>query len=283
MYWYLLAITSVITISVAIILERSLMKKENSSPIGYAIIFQFLLGFFSLMFAIILGRLAFPPIFKMPILFILAAFLWTGSTLFSFYAIKIIGAGELIIITSSSSIISIILGLIVLGEKLSILNFVGIFLVLISVFIVTTSKLTFSSKRGIIFAFISAICSGIAVIIDATILKSYDAFSYTAIMSFLPCIILIIFFLKELNKIKSNLNLKFILKMTIFCFIYTISAICYYLAFQNGAPISILAPISRSAVVLTIILAAIFLKERADLARKFIASLIMLLGLVLLG
>lgn len=274
---------NVVTTSIASLLQRVLMKEDKSDPIGYAIIFQILLGLSSLLFTIIFSKFVFPPVTKMPLYFVLSAFLWTGYTVLSFYALKRLNAGEVTILISSSSLITVSLGILLLHETLRLQSIIALLLVFGALFVVTSEKLSFSSKKGVMLALIAALCSGIAVVSDAIILKSYEAFSFMAFMSFLPGIILFMAFPKRIGKIIPVLNTKFIFTMILFSVIYSIQGIAYYFAFTKGAPISQLAPITRASVVLTVILAAIFLKERSQLTRKIFAAILMTIGVILLG
>lgn len=283
MSWLVLAFISVITVSIAIILERVLMKDEASDPISYAIVFQLVLGFISVLIALLFGRFTLPNLEGLTLRFILSSFLWAGATVFGFQAIKKLTAGEVTILTTSSSVVSIILGLVVLKEVLSLNIVLGTLLVFFAIWIVKSEKVSFKSRRGIGFALLSAVFGGIAVVNDAIILRSYEAFSYTAIMSILPGIVLILLFPQKIVKIKKLLNSKFIMLMTIFCVFYSIQAIAYYLAFQNGAPVSQLSPLIKSSIVLTVLLGAIFLNERQNLSKKILASVLVTIGAILLG
>ncbi len=144
-------------------------------------------------------------------------------------------------------------------------------------------KLSFKSREGVLYALVAATCAGVAVVVDALILKNYDAFSYVTIMSFLPGLILLSFFPRQIVKIPDLLKPKAFVFMTMFCFIYTIQGLSYYLAFQNGAPMSQLTPLSKSSIILTVILAVIFLQEKSNLKRKIIAAILVTIGAVLLG
>ena len=283
MSWPILACISIITVSVAGILERVLMKNEQSNPIGYAILFQLILGSISLVFAVVFGKFALPSVSIPWYQFIISSVLWAASTVFTFQAVKTLTAGEVTILSASGAIISILLGIIFLREVLTVPLLIGTVLILLAIWIINTEHVSFSSKRGIIFALLAALCAGIAVVNDASILKHYEAFSYTAIMSFLPGILLICCFPKELVKTVRTIHRNVIFMMVIFCLFYAIQAITYYLAFQYGAPVSQLSPLTKSSIVLTVILAAVFLKEKSNLPKKIIAAILVTVGAILLG
>jgi uncharacterized membrane protein len=154
---------------------------------------------------------------------------------------------------------------------------------MIAIWLVNSEKLSFKSREGVIYALISASCAGVAIVLDAVILKSYDAYSYLAVMSFLPGLVLMCIFPKQLTKIPKMLKPKKFLFMALFCFIYTIQSASYYLAYQGGAPMSQLTPLSKSYIVLTIVLAVIFLNEKSNLGKKIIAAILVSVGAILLS
>ncbi|PIP52190.1 hypothetical protein COX09_03000, partial [Candidatus Beckwithbacteria bacterium CG23_combo_of_CG06-09_8_20_14_all_47_9] len=91
---------------------------------------------------------------------------------------------------------------------------------------------------------------------------------HMTIISLLPGLILLLLFPKQFIESKKLINLKRIRLMIVFCIFYSIQGIAYYLAFQKDAPVSQLSPLVRSSIVLTVLLGAIFLKERQDLVKK---------------
>lgn len=284
MSWLILALISVFTVSIATVLERVLLKEDDSDPIGYGIVFQFLLGSIVLVFALLLHKFVPPDISgSTPFRFIISAILWAGTTAFGFKAIKHLSAAEVTILTSSSTVISIFLSLIFLNEVFDFNVALGTFLVLLSIFIVNSEKLAFRSKQGIGFALLSALCAGTAVVNDAVILNSYEVFSYVAIMSFLPGVVLILLFPKKLKQAKKLALSKTSRLMFVFSLFYAIQAVTYYLSYQSGAPISHLSPITKSSIILTVIFAAVFLNEKKNLPKKVLASIIVTVGVLLLG
>jgi len=170
-----------------------------------------------------------------------------------------------------------------LNEVLTLTIIFGFIFILGAVLIVNSEKLSFNSKRGVTFSLLVALFSGIAVVNDAYILKSYEAFSFTTIMSFLPGVILALAFPKEIVKIKKILKSREIRWMIVLTFFYAIQAVSYYLAYQGGAPISTLATLTKASIVVTVILAAIFLKERSNLPKKAVAAAMVTIGAILLS
>ncbi|MCR4329027.1 MAG: DMT family transporter [Candidatus Roizmanbacteria bacterium] len=283
MNWLIFACISIVTVSIATILERVLMKDTKSDPVSYAITFQFTVALISFLFAILFGKFVLPPLGTLWPRFVLSSFLWAGATVFGFQAIKRLSAGEVTILTTTSSVVSIALGIFFLKELFNIQMALGALLIFIAIWIVNSAKATFHSREGIIFALLSAVCAGAAVVNDAVILKGYEAFSYTAIMSLLPGVILVLLFPRSMKKVAPLMNKKTIGLFFVFCLFYSLQAITYYLAFENNAPVSQLSPFMKSSIVSIVILEAIFLRERKNMGKKIVAAILVTAGVILLG
>ncbi len=284
MSWFLLALVSVVTVSIATLLERVLLKEDESDPVAYAIVFQFLLGAIVFGFTILLHRFTLPDFSPVTVArFLFSAMLWAGSTVFGFHAIKRLSAAEVTILNSSTAVVAVILGIIFLRETVSIKMIVGTALVIGSILVVQSEKLAFQSRRGIAFALLSALCAGIAVVNDVIVLHNLEVFSYVSMMSFLPGIVLLTLFPKKFFVAKQLVLSPIMKGMGIFTFFYALQAVSYYLAYQNGALISHLSPITKSSIILTVILSAVFLKERKQLLKKILASVIVTVGVLLLN
>lgn len=88
MPWQVLALISVTFASVSNIINRLLMKDDESDPVGYGIIFQFGLFSFSLILTLIFGKLQLPNGNEILLRFLISTILWTLFTVFSFSAMK---------------------------------------------------------------------------------------------------------------------------------------------------------------------------------------------------
>lgn len=282
MTWQVLAAISVLSLSIANLLQRVLMREEDSEPIGTAIVFQFLLGFMGLVSALIFHRFIWSTaiIFSFPFLF--SAILWAMSTVFTFKAVKLIGAGENTIFSTISTVITIILGVVLFHEVFTGQTILGSFLILFSVILVAYDHLSFSSGKGMVFAVIASIASSIAVVNDIAILKHYEAFSYMAMMSIAPGVLLACIFPQHVLRVWSKEFIGRLHTVGIFTLLYTIQGISYYLAFKYGALISHMSPISKTTVIMTVILSAIFLGERKKLPSKLLAAVLTLVGVLLI-
>lgn len=281
MNWFILTLISAITLSIATLLQRVLMKEEKSDPIAYSIVFQLMCATLVVIFAFFNGFIL-PPIGNLIPNLILEAILYAGSILYLFKALKTIQVAQVTILSSTSAFWSIIASVIFLGESFNLTQVIGSILIFSAVVFVSQNNLNLSFRKGSIYALGSAFCFGVALVNDRFILQSSDAFSYLAIAFLLPGILLAAIKPKALIKAKVFLESKKLKRMSLLAVFYSASSTSTYLAFQAGGKASQIASLSKSSIIITIFLAAMFLGERSDLKRKLISAFIVIVGVLLL-
>ncbi len=279
MHWLLFAAVNVLAFSVASLYQKLAMKEDASDAVISSIIFQFLLSGFSAIVALFMG-FHIPPLSFWPYL-LSAALLYALGTLFGFRAIKIIEASEMSILSGAGVIVTIIISFFFLHERLTIMQLTGAALVLLAILLVKYERRTFKINKGTGFALLGTACYGLAVTFDAFMLKSFDVFSYIPIMSFLPGVLLIIMYPKkipvlfgEIKKINGNL--------IIYSFLYVVGALSFYVPIHNGTLVSQMSVVGRVTIVLTVVLAAIFLKERSHVGKKILGAILTTVGIFLI-
>lgn len=279
MSWFPLAVLSLLSLAVAALYLRITMKDEDSDPFASSIFFQFVLAFIIFVFAWFRG-FQFPPAFLWP-RYIFSAVFYGVGTLIGFKAAKKIGASELTILSTAGSVVSIVLGVFLLHEPFGILRVIGAGLIIASIiFLYTGKKLHFTQAAWLAVG--SAVLYAFAGVNDMYVIKSYDAVSYVAFMSFLPGVVLCIMNPKAILRIPSVFKGKALINMLLYCFFYSIQAITYYLALSLGAGVSQMSPIQKSEIVLVVILAAVFLGERENMGKKILSAVAVTIGVFLL-
>ncbi len=128
----------------------------------------------------------------------------------------------------------------------------------------------------------AAACFGLGTVNDTYLLRFSDAVSYTSIAFLLPGILLLLFYPRSVKKFNSFLKPKIAQNMILLSLFWVISAIAFYLAIEKGALASQISPISQSRIILTVLLAAIFLKERDNLPIKFIGAILTMIGVLMI-
>ncbi|MFZ2206895.1 MAG: DMT family transporter [Microgenomates group bacterium] len=279
--WHYFALATVLTGSISNIILRVLMKKEESDPILFTIVFQFILTGVVLLYALFKGFVFPPPSFLWPRL-MLSALLYAAGSLCSFYASKHLPAGENAIVTAGGSIITIILGILFLGDSFGMMKVIGVGSIVASI-VVLYARVRMKMNTGLWYAMGVMVFYAVAVVNDIIIIKSYNAISFVPLMCFLPGVILALIFPKKTIKMYKLLNPTSLSHIGIYSVFYGASAITYYQALGAGATVSQLSPISRASIIATVLLAALFLGERKQVKRKMVSAALVSIGVFLLG
>jgi transporter family protein len=280
MSWLLLLFINVIAISVASLFQRLAMKEKESDPVLSTTIFQFILGLIVLPFAISRG-FVFPPLVTLWPFFLFSSVLYAiGSVLF-FKSIKLIEASEMTVLAGVGAIVTMICAYFFLGERLVFHQYLGAALVLVSILIIAHRGKKFVFNKGALLALLAASFFSFATISDVLVIKSYDAISYAAMMSILPGLVLVILYPKKMLQLPKAI--KTIDKnLVIYSLIYSVGVITFYSAL-NKAMISQVSVVVKTNIILTVILAAIFIKENDRLGQKILAALICMAGVMLVA
>jgi drug/metabolite transporter (DMT)-like permease len=280
MPWIFFAVINIFSMAIANLFSRVLMKDDKSDTISYAIVFQVLCAILTGIFALWKGFVL-PPFQTHYVNFILSGILYGLGSVCMFQAVKYLEASEAAIIAATGTVVTIIASVIFLHEGFSLQKIFGTVLILSSVSIISRNKKLIMNK-GMLFAVASTVLMGLGVTNDAYILKSYDAISYTPIAFFIPAIVIFILQPKSVTKFHTVLSGKTFWNMLLLVFFYSLQAIGYYVAMERGAGASQMAPISRATIIVTVILAALFLRERDHLITKFASAILVTAGVLLL-
>lgn len=258
------------------------MREDKSDPFTYGLVFQLVCAILVFLFAFWRGFVM-PPVKELGFNLFLEAILYAGSIIFLFKALKLMEASEVTILTATSALWTIVFSLLFLDESFSVTKLIGVIIVLGSVVFVTQKemRLSFHFNQGSLYALLAAFCFGVAFVNDAYILKRSDAISYTAIAFFLPSLVILLIKPATISKIHIFLKPVLIVKMGLLGVFYSTSAITIYLSYQAGGNASQLAPIGLSRIVLTVVLAALVLNERAHLRKKIVAAVLVSIGILL--
>lgn len=278
MHWLLLAFISVITLSVANIFQKIAMQKQDSDPIASAIVFQFLLGICGSVFALIKGFSL--PSSNLIIFFVGSALLYTYGSVCFFRAIKLIEASEMTIIGGLGTIMTIIASVIFLKDSITSIQILGAFCILFAIILINYQKQKITIGPGTWLAVAGATSYGLAIIFDSFIIKRYNAVSFLPIASFGPGIILALWFHNKTKKIVQaifSINKNLI----IYGILYSISAISFYIALENGALVGALSTVTKSSIIMTVLLSSIFLNERKNINKKIIGAILTTIGVIL--
>lgn len=219
------------------------------------------------------------------IIFLLLSGLATGlSWLCYFKALQLGNVNKVTPIDKSSTILTMVLAMIFLGEKITFLKFISIILIGIGTYLMIEKKKDnkqAKDNKWLLYAFGSAIFASLTSILGKIGIEGVESNLGTAIRTIVVLVMawIVVFVTKKQSEIKNidKRSWKFLL---ISGLTTGLSWLCYYKALQDGEA-SIVVPIDKLSIVITIVFSYFILKEK--LSKKSMLGLIgIIVGTLLL-
>lgn len=283
MSWQVLIIISILLYSITTLLQRVFLKNDKINPVLFAILFQFSTGIFIGIFGLFFGDVYLPNIQPLWINLFFMTVLYGLANIFMYKALQHIEASRFAIIFSSRTLFTILASSFLLKESLTLQQFGGTLFILAGITLVNVGTKTFTFGKKEFFVLIAAICFGFGLTNDRILLKSFTVYPYAFINLLFPTIFLGLFNISRVKEFSLFFQTNFFGKMTLMSFLYAISVVTFFSALQKSSNSSQISAIGTISVVVTVILAIIFLKERENMSKKIIGSVVSFVGLVLLN
>ena len=198
------------------------------------------------------------------IFLILSGFATGGSWLCYFKALRIGDVNKVTPIDKSSTVLTMLLAFIILGEEISILKAVCMVLIGAGTYLMIVKKETDKEAKGkgwLFYAVLSAVFASRTSILGKIGISGVDSNLGTAIRTIVVLIMawIMVFVTKKQGELK-KIDRKSMVFICLSGLTTGLSWLCYYKAIQMGS-VSKVAPIDKLSVVITLILAVIFLHE----------------------
>jgi drug/metabolite transporter (DMT)-like permease len=278
--WQLLVFISVVTNSVSVLLQKIILKDDKTDSVAFSIVFQIFTGLLILIYSLVRG-FSVPDLIPLLPNLVLMTILYGAGNIFIFKALKTSEASQFTIIFATRTIWSIVAAIIFLGEGFTIKQLIGTGLILSSIVLVAwKDKLRLG--KGSLLSLGAAAFFGLAFANDALIVRNFDVPSYMAIAFIVPALAVWAIFPQSTEKMKPMFNKEFLKKLGILGVFYAISALTIFFAYQIGRNAVQIAPLNQTSMILTVILAIIFLKEKSQLTRKLVGVILSFIGILLL-
>lgn len=220
------------------------------------------------------------------LIFILLSGVSTGiSWLFFFRALAMGDASKVIPIDKSSVVLTIILSIVILGEQAVPHIMVGGALIAVGTFVLigkNKEKKRFTgSQTYIIYAILAAVFAALTAILAKIGIEDVDS----NVATFLRTIVILLFswaivFFKGNHKELKVITSKGYLFLILSGVATGLSWLCYFAALAIGK-VSVVAPIDKASVVMTMILSFVILKEKVT-KHKVIGGTVITIGTIFL-
>lgn len=214
---------------------------------------------------------------KTLIFLILSGFATGGSWLCYFKALRIGDVNKVTPIDKSSTVLTMLLAFIILGEEISILKAVCMVLIGAGTYLMIVKKETDKEAKGkgwLFYAVLSAVFASLTSILGKIGISGVDSNLGTAIRTIVVLIMawIMVFVTKNQGELK-KIDRKSMVFICLSGLTTGLSWLCYYKALQDGQA-SVVVPIDKLSILVTVAFSYIVLKEK--LTKKSAAGLAMI-------
>lgn len=276
--WVLFAFASAFFAGVTSILAK-IGVKDVDSHVGTAIRTIIVLIFSWIMVFIIGSQSTIVNIDGKTFLFLILSGLSTGgSWLCYFKALQLGDVNKVVPIDKSSTILTMILAFIFLNEKITINMVIGMIGIAIGTYLMIQKKekaeKIVKEKAWLIYALLSALFASLTSILGKVGIENVESNLGTAIRTIVVLVMawIIVFATKKQRDIK-KIDKRSLIFLILSGVATGASWLCYYKALQDGLA-SIVVPIDKLSILVTVLFAYIFLKEK--LSKKSLLGLILI-------
>ncbi len=283
--WLVFAIGSAFFAGITSILAKCGIQKTDSTVA--TAIRTIVVLIFSWLMVVITGTIGeISSIQGKTLLFLILSGLSTGASwLFYFHAIQIGNINKVAAIDKSSTVLTILLALIFLGEGISVEKLIAVLLIGIGTLLMISKKEEKENKQsqmGLVCAVLSAVFASLTSILGKIGITGIDSNLGTAIRTFVVLLMawLMVFVTgkqREVGKIEKK-ELIFICASGLAT---GGSWLCYYRALQEG-PASVVVPIDKLSILVTIIFARMVFKEKLN-KKAMLGVVLIVVGTILIA
>ncbi len=276
--WLAFAFGSALFAGITAVLAKIGIKNTDSN-VATAIRTVFVLLFSWLMVLLVGSFDTLPTVDAKTLVFLSLSGLATGASwLCYFKALQLGDVNQVAPIDKSSTILTMILAFVILGEPVTVWKLLGIAAIGAGTYLMISKKQAAApgkrSRGWMFYAFLSAVFASLTSILGKIGITNIESNLGTALRTIVVLIMawVVVFITKKQGEIK-RIDRKSWLFICLSGFTTGLSWLCYYRALQDGQA-SIVVPIDKLSIVVTIVFSYIFLKEK--LTKKSLVGFLLL-------
>ncbi len=283
--WLVFAFGSAFFAGLTAILAKIGIKNTNSN-LATAIRTIIILMFSWLMVLVVGSQNALTDISSKTLIFlILSGFATGASWLCYFKALQLGDVNTVTPIDKSSTVMSMLLAILILGEALTFLKVVSMLAIGTGTWLMITKKSAdhqhTAGSRWFIYATLSAIFASLTAILAKIGIQDVESNLGTAIRTIVVLMMAwVVVFVSRSHKDMRKINKRSMLFICLSGITTGMSWLCYYKALQEGEA-CIVVPIDKLSIVVTIAFSWLFLRERLT-KKSFMGLLFIVAGTLLL-
>ena len=276
--WVIFALLSAFFAGITAVLSKVGIKNVNSD-LGTAIRTIVVFVFAWLMVFVVDAWDGITSITSKTLIFLVLSGLVTGASwLCYFKALKLGDVNKVAPIDKSSTVLTMILAFVFLGEEVTILKGICIILIGLGTYMMIekreSDEKTGKNTEWLVWAILSAVFAALTSVLGKIGISDIDSTLGTAIRTFVVLIMswIVVWVSKSQSGIK-NITLRTLVFLVLSGITTGLSWLCYYKALQDGQA-SVVVPIDKLSILVTIAFSYIVLGEK--LTKKSFCGLVLL-------
>jgi drug/metabolite transporter (DMT)-like permease len=258
------------------------MKGSHNSFVSGSL-YQILVGVMILIYALASGNWYIELSLHNLILIGMSVGLFTVSASLWYYSIQRIPVSTTTIVLSTRSIFALLLGFVLLGETVTFRQLGGMGLILAGVIYSQYSNRLTTNIYYLLILLANALIASTANIVDRLATKSMNLYMYLMFAFIFPGMIMMIFQRIKHKQIHLNITKGYLYHILTVSILIFFGSLFYLIGLSKAPSTGMAVFVNQTRVVLTVILAALFLHERSHLKQKVVSSFLCLGGLYLLN
>ena len=281
MTWQIFTLISVVSLSLSVILQRVLIHKDKVDPFSYAIVFQGIVGALLMIVALFYG-FSLPGIENLLLPAAISIVCFGVGHIFYAKTLQKVEASGFSVLFATQALWRMLLGLVLLGERMSALQIIGTGLIFVSVAILAKNLAAIFKERGTVLGLTTGLLFGIAIYFWSYVGRHTDGLSWAAISFVATALLVFALRPSAAHNMKPLLRIPTLTKLCIMSAFYGLGSLMMLFAYQTGA-FALVSPLRQTSIIVTVLLAlALLPKERNNISRKITAAAICMLGVILI-
>lgn len=252
--------------------------------------FQILFATFAMVYAvfIVYALLHMPQLHFMVLpqyygLSVLVGLMFTVSTVLTFITLRYVDAAVGTLLTLLNILAVVVLSSVLIGESLSSLQLGGGLLLMVSIYLIFSTKQTPKHHHNFVLAstlsVIASVCFGLAITGEKYLLNNIGAPTYAIVgigLQFVPLLLLAVYYNR--GEFKHFYKSDFRNRVFVMGLVRGGAGLLFILSLVGANNASLIGALSGFKVILTTLLAAILLKELTFIKKKLLASCVACIG-----
>jgi drug/metabolite transporter (DMT)-like permease len=280
MAWQLLTAISVVTFSISMLLQRLLLHKEKSDPIAYVIVFQGLVSVLLTMYALTTG-FHWPDFGTLWFPILGTVVLFGGGHILYAHTLRQVEASVFAILFATYALWAMVMSVLLFDDPVGISSILGTIFIFASIALLTERKGSLTIDKGTLMGLLIGVIFGFATVCWVYVGRHADTNSWNALSFAGPALFVLLISPRSAPKLKLFLRTNVLIKMSLLGIFYSIAAVTQLTAFKRGS-VSLVAPLLQTSIIVTTLLAVVFLHERKRLWTKAVAAIACFIGVVLI-